>query len=85
MTEKDDCGYFDSHNDWSELIQKTLSATKRQWFVELPLTMRMSITRDLRARAMYLVGKMKQAQDLNHSQAVIENEVYQEIIEGDDE
>ena len=84
MTESD-CGYFDSHNDWSELIQKTLSATKRQWFVELPLTMRKAITDELRARAIQLVGKMKQAQDLSHSRAVIENEVYQEIIEGDEE
>ena len=66
MTDTDDCGYFDTHNEWSELIQKTLSGNRRQWFIELPLTMRQAITLELRARASVLVGKMREAHMENH-------------------
>ena len=57
MSDTDDCGYFDIHNEWSELIQKTLSGNRRKWFIELPLTMRQAITLELRARASVLVEK----------------------------
>jgi hypothetical protein len=66
MSDTDDCGYFDTHNEWSELIQKTLSGNRRQWFIELPLTMRQAITLELRARASVLVGKMREAHMENH-------------------
>ena len=57
MIDTDDCGYLDTHKEWSELIQKTLSGNRRQWFIELPLTMRQAITLELRARASVLVEK----------------------------
>jgi hypothetical protein len=43
-----------------------LSGNRRQWFIELPLTMRQAITLELRARASVLVGKMREAHMESH-------------------